>query len=132
MPVPMTPYLRNVLALDAATCAGAALLMIAGGGILSPLLSIPAGLLFWAGIALVPFTALLVWALRRETLPRFVLVDIVAINALWVAASFGILVAGLVSPNAFGVGFVSVQALAVAGIAAMQFAALRRSASAAA
>ena len=132
MSVPMTPYLRNVLALDAITCAGAAVLMIAGGGILSPLLSIPAGLLLWAGVALVPFTALLVWALRRDKLPRLVLIDIVAINVLWVAASFGILVAGLVSPNALGVAFVTVQALAVAGITAMQFAALRRSASAAA
>ena len=43
-----------------------------------------------------------------------------SINALWVVASFGILIGGLVAPNLLGAGFVVVQAVAVAAFAALQ------------
>jgi hypothetical protein len=56
------------------------------------------------------------------------MIDIVALNALWVAASFGMLVAGLVEPNLLGITFVVAQALAVAGFAGLQAVALRAAA----
>jgi hypothetical protein len=55
-----------------------------------------------------------------------VIVDIVAINALWVAASLGLLVSGVVAPTLLGYAFVIAQALAVALLAGLQFAGLRR------
>jgi len=132
MTVTMTPFLRNVLAADAAVSGAAAILTIVGAPYLSPLLGLPSALLFWAGIVLVPFVALLLGALRRQSVPRLIMIDIIAINALWVAASFGMLFSGFVSPNALGIAFVAAQALAVAVLAELQFVGMRRAMSAAA
>jgi hypothetical protein len=132
MTVTITPFLRNVLAADAAVSGAAAILMIAGAPYLSPLLGLPSGLLFWAGVVLVPFVALLLATLRRQSVPRLIMIDIIAINALWVAASFGLLFSGLVSPNALGIAFVTAQALAVAVLAELQFVGMRRAKNAAA
>ena len=132
MTVTMTPFLRNILAADAAISGAAAILMIVGAPYLSPLLGLPAGLLFWAGVVLVPFVALLLATLRRQSVPRLIMIDIIAVNALWVAVSFGLLFSGLVSPNALGIAFVAAQALAVAVLAELQFVGMRRAAKAAA
>lgn len=130
MAQPVTPYLRKVLMADALVSGAAAVLMVAGAGLLAPLLALPAALLFWAGIALVPFVALLVVVARRQHAPRLVLLDIVLVNALWVVASFVILAAGLVEPNMLGTLFVVAQAGAVALLGALQFAGLRGAAEA--
>lgn len=125
MTLTITPYLRKVLLADAAVSGAAAVLMIAGAGILGPLLSLPVPLLFWAGLALVPFVGLLFMVARRESAPRMLVLDIVIVNALWVVASFGLLVSGLVEPNLLGTLFVAAQALTVALLAALQMAGLR-------
>ena len=67
----------------------------------------------------------------RDAAPA-VLIDIIAINALWVAASFGLLVSGAVAPNLLGYGFVVMQALAVAVFAELQIVGVRRNRTAAA
>ena len=125
MTISITPMLKKVLYLDAAMSGAAGVLMVAGSAVLAPLLEIPAGLLFWAGLALVPFVALLVLTARSAEISRLMLFDIVLVNALWVVASFAIMLAGLVQPNVFGIAFISIQALAVAGLTALQFAGLR-------
>lgn len=126
MRVTISPFLRMVLLLDAAASGVMALLLIAGATLLAPLLALPQALLVWAGVLLVPWTIMLVMLSRKDALPRLVLYDVVAVNALWVAASLGILVAGLVSPNLLGAAFIVVQAVAVAGFAVLQLAGLRR------
>ncbi len=131
MTIAITAFLRNALHLDAAVSGAAALLLLGGASIVEPLTGLPAGLLFWSGVVLVPFVAGLVVVARRATAPRLVLVDIVALNALWVAASFGLLASGLVAPTALGIVFVIVQALAVAFFAALQSVGMRRASAAA-
>jgi hypothetical protein len=126
MTIAITPFLRNALRLDAFVSGAAALLLIGGASALAPLTGLPAGLLFWSGVVMVPFVAALAVVARRETVPRLVVVDIVALNALWVAASFGLIVSGLVEPTALGVAFVVVQALAVALFAVLQAIGTRR------
>ena len=125
MTISITPMLKKVLYLDAAMSGAAGVLMVAGSAVLAPLLEIPAGLLFWAGLALAPFVALLVLTARSAEISRLMLFDIVLVNALWVVASFAIMLAGFVQPNVFGIAFISIQALAVAGLTALQFAGLR-------
>ena len=122
----LDPFLRLVLVIDAAVSGAAGLLMAAGAPFLAPLLGLPQSLLFWAGLALLPFAALLVGTARRGEAPRLVVVDIIAINALWVAASFGLLLSGLVAPTPLGYAFVIAQAVAVALLAELQFIGLRR------
>lgn len=125
MSITVTPYLRNVLLLDGIVSGAAGLVMAAGATVLGPLLALPDQLLFWAGIVLFPWCAALVFLARRQSLPRLALLDIVTINGLWVIASFGIMVTGLVQPNLLGVLFVSAQALTVAMFLVLQVGTLR-------
>lgn len=129
MSITVTPFLRNVLHADALISGAAGLLMMLGAPLLSPLLELPAQLLFWAGLVLVPFVAMLVVIARRATVSKLVMIDIIAINVLWVVASFGLLVSGVVAPNALGIAFVVAQALAVAVFAELQFIGIRRATS---
>jgi hypothetical protein len=122
----LNPFLRQVLFVDAAVSGAAGLLMAAGASFLSPLLGLPSGLLFWAGLALFPFVALLIAVARRGEASRLTVVDIIAINALWVAASFGLLASGWVDPTLLGYAFVAAQALAVALLAGLQLVGFRR------
>ncbi len=126
MTITVSNFLRNALLLDAAASGATAILMMGGASILSPWLGLPVDLLFWAGVVLVPFVAFLVVMARRETLARMTLIDIIGMNVLWVVASFGLLVSGLVSPTALGIAFVSAQAVAVALFAELQFIGMRR------
>jgi len=121
-----TPFLKSALRLDAIVSGAAGLLMTAGASSLAPVLGLPEGLLFYAGLVLFPFIGLLVHMSRQQSIRRLMLIDVVAINALWVAASIALLVAAPVSPNALGIAFVLAQAGAVALFAILQGAALRR------
>ncbi|QPC87240.1 hypothetical protein GA830_11180 [Mesorhizobium sp. NBSH29] len=122
----VTPFMRKTLALDAIVSGAAALLMIAGSSYLSLFLNLPAALLFWAGLVLAPFVALLVALARLHAVSRLLLIDIIAVNGLWVATSFGLLASGAVIPNLWGNLFVAAQALAVAAFAILQTFALRQ------
>ena len=119
-------FLRTDLLLDAAASGAMALLLVAGAGILGPFLGLPVSLLFWAGIALVPWTVLLVMLARRTQASRLLAYDVIVVNALWVAASLGIVIGGLVTPNLLGTAFIVAQAVAGAGLTVLQMAGLRR------
>ena len=129
MSVTITPFLRQVLRADALVSGAAGVLMALGAPYLAPFLDLPSGLLFGAGVALFPFVALLLIVAARTETSRLMLVDIIGINALWVIASFGVLLSGAVAPNALGYAFVVAQALAVAFLAELQLVGMRRSAS---
>lgn len=126
MSVTVTKFLRNALYLDALASGAAGLLMIAGAPLLSPLLALPSSLLVGAGLVLVPFVATLIVVARRSHVSRLALIDILALNAFWVAASFGLLASGLVQPSALGIAFVAAQALVVGAFTVLQFIGLRR------
>ncbi|MCV0396237.1 MAG: hypothetical protein K5872_04315 [Rhizobiaceae bacterium] len=132
MPVTITPFLRNSFLLDAVASGATGLLMLAGGSLVASLTGLPQPLLFWAGVSLMPFVALLVHVSRQPAVSAGLANAIVGINVLWVVASFGILLAGVVQPNLLGIAFVVAQALAVALFAALQVAGLRRGSTAAA
>jgi hypothetical protein len=121
-----TQPLRRILLADAAVGKGAGLVVTLGAGFLAPLLALPQGLLFWAGMALFPFAALLVALALRPTFPRMMLIDVVAINALWSLGSVALLLSGAVSPNALGAAFVLAQAALVGLFALLQAGHLRR------
>lgn len=125
MSVSITTFLRNTLLVDAAGSAGSALLLLTASQPLSALLELPQPLMVWAGAILAVWTAVLLAIARRTDAPRLIVVDVIALNTLWVAASFGLLASGAVSPNLLGTAFVAVQALAVAGLTAIQAMALR-------
>jgi len=114
--------LRPVLLFDAATCLAMGGLLLAAAGPVAGLTDLPEPLLRAAGMLLLPFALFVWWAARQGgSWP----VQLVAgLNLVWVAASFAAL--PFTQPNALGIAFVVVQAVAVAAIAALQFHALGR------
>jgi hypothetical protein len=128
MQISVSPFLRNVLLLDALVSGAAAIILLGGAHMLSPLLEIPQSLLFWSGAALVPFVLMVLAVSRRQAVSRGMLLEIIAVNAAWVIASFGLLVSGFIAPNLLGIAFVSAQAIAVALFAELQYVGLRRQA----
>lgn len=112
--------LRPVLLFDAATCLAMGALLVAAAGPVAGLTGLPVPLLREAGTVLFPFALFVLWAARRGG--GWPVQAVIATNLAWVAASFGAI--ALAQPNALGIAFVAVQALAVGAIAALQFHAL--------
>jgi hypothetical protein len=119
-------FLRYVLIADAIASGATGALMILGAGFLSGLLAIPGGLIFEAGLILVPYVLLVSIVASRPAIPVKPVGFIIACNALWVLGSVVLLVSGLIAPNALGYAFVIVQAAAVAILGELQYVALRR------
>ena len=66
-------FLRRVLWLDAATCTGMAVLLLAGGGLLEPLLGLPRALHIMAGLLLIPCASLMAVAASRRPLSAHII-----------------------------------------------------------
>ncbi len=123
----ISTFLRGVLFADAATCAATGLLSIIFSETLGAFLELPAQLLFYAGASLLPFAAFLLFVGKRRRTAAVFVWAIILLNALWTLDSFLILLAGWVVPNAFGYGFVILQAIGVAVLAGLEFLGLKRS-----
>jgi hypothetical protein len=118
-----------VLLLDAASCVGMGAVLLAAPGMLAQVLGLPEPLTRGAGLALLPFAALLVWTARRPEVPRGVAWALVAGNALWAVDSFALpATPWLAGATALGVAFVVGQGAVVAMFAALEAVGLRRSA----
>jgi hypothetical protein len=118
--------LRNLLLFDATTCATMGGMLTLASGPLAELTAIPSGLLLGAGVILFPIAAFMaVTAGRLREWPWAVWL-IIGGNVLWVAASLALLAGTSIAPNSLGVAFIAVQAMAVAGLAVLEFVASRR------
>jgi hypothetical protein len=115
------------LFLDGAISGATGLLWLAAAGPLQELLGVPAALLRWAGLCLIPFAALVLSLARRDSPSRAGVRAVIAANAAWVAASVLVLASGRIAPNGLGYAFVLGQAFAVALLAEAQYVGLRRS-----
>jgi hypothetical protein len=111
--------LRPVMLFDAVTCLAMGGLLVAAASPIAGLTELPVPLLREAGIVLFPFALFVLWAARRGGAP---VQAVAALNLAWVVVSFGAIL--WVQPNALGIAFVAVQAVAVGAIAALQFHAL--------
>ncbi|MCI0662346.1 MAG: hypothetical protein L0220_14845 [Acidobacteria bacterium] len=123
----VSSFLRWVLFADSATCIAAGLLMLLGSGQLGQYLGLPASLLSYAGISLLPFTAFLVYLATRENLSPAVLWTVIVLNLLWTVDSILLLFSGWVTPTEPGYLFVIAQAVGVAVFAVLEYFGLRKS-----
>ena len=119
--------LRRALLADAGISGGTGALLAAGAGPLSGLLGLPPGLLFWAGIVLLPFAAILVYLGTRARVSRQAAWIVVGGNVFWALASLALLATGWVAPTMLGYAFTIFQALVVALFAELQYFGIRRS-----
>jgi len=121
--------LRRALLADAVFSGIAAALLTVDAGALAPLLELPEGLLRETGLFLIAYTALVGWLSSRSSLPKVLVMLVIAGNAAWTAGSIALRLSGTVAPNALGEAFIVAQAIATGVFAELQYMGLRRSAS---
>ncbi len=119
-------FLRRVLAFDALSCLGTGLLMGLGAAGLAPLFGLPEPLVRFAGLALLPLAAFIGWLATRPNPPRPLVWVVILGNLAWTAESFVTL--GQSQATALGTAFVSAQALAVLGLAMLEYVGIRKAA----
>ena len=123
-----TISLRHAVLVDGAASGAMGLMLMAGAGLLTDLLGVPANFLFWVGAVLLPWMAVLLVIGRAERPSAGAVETVIAVNALWVAGSIVFAVWNPFGMTALGVAFVVAQALAVTVFAELQFFGLRREA----
>jgi len=121
-------FLRRALIADAAISGVSGVVMLGAAGVFHDLTALPADLVRYAGLSLLPFAALVAFIATRADIPRAGVWTVIAINAIWVVESILLLFSGWVHPNLLGQIFVVAQALMVAGFAELEFIGLRRAA----
>jgi hypothetical protein len=124
-------FLRRVLALDSASCAAIGLLLCLGAGPLSATFGLGERLLFGAGLLLLPLAAFIAWLASRRSPPSPLVWVVIVGNVAWTAESFLLISTEAGRITALGTAFVAAQAVAVAGLALLEYAGLRRARAAA-
>jgi uncharacterized protein YjeT (DUF2065 family) len=119
--------LRRAFLLDTIVSGMMALLLTVGAGELAPLLDLPEQLLRETGLFLIAYTALVGWLATRQSMPKLLVVIVIAGNAAWTVASIALLFSDAVTPNGLGQLFVVAQALVPGALAELQYIGLRRS-----
>jgi hypothetical protein len=118
--------LRFALTLDGVATGANGILYLAGAPLLDGWLGLPAGMLMVVGAALIAFAALVLRLATRPAMPRVAVAAVIAANALWVVDSLVALALDWFTPTTAGQVLIAVQAVLVAGIAALQYAGLKR------
>jgi uncharacterized protein (DUF1330 family) len=111
--------------MDAAASGAMGLAFLTIAGPLSGLLGLPAVMLRWVGVVLLPFAAWLAHLGSRRTRGVDAVRIVVACNVAWVAASVVALLGGWLSPTAMGTSFIIAQAAVVAVFARLQGASIQ-------
>jgi uncharacterized protein YjeT (DUF2065 family) len=119
--------LRRAFLLDTIASGMMALLLALGAGELAPLLDLPEQLLRETGLFLIAYTALVGWLATRQSMPKLLVMIVIAGNAAWTVASIALLFSSAVTPNGLGQIFIVAQALVPGALAELQYIGLRRS-----
>jgi hypothetical protein len=120
-------FLRRAIQADAIFSGVSAVLLTLGAAELAPLLGLPEALLRETGLFLVAYTALVGWLGTRQSMPKSLVLIVIAGNAAWTIASIALLFSSAVTPNLPGEAFVAMQAIAVGALGELQYIGLRRS-----
>ncbi|MEK8034069.1 hypothetical protein AACH06_24865 [Ideonella sp. DXS29W] len=122
----MTPFLRNVLRVDAVLSGLTAVMMVADAELMAAWTGLPPGLMTAIGVALLPWAALLAWLSSRTVVANAAIGAVVALNFCWMVdcalAAFGTFNV----PQGLGVGLLAVQALGTFVIAELEWMGMKR------
>jgi hypothetical protein len=121
---PRADLLRLALVADAAVTGANAFAYLAGAVVLDSVLGVPTALLLVLGAFLAVYSALV---LRLATRPaRAGVVAVMLANLAWAASSLIVLALDTFTPDPVGQVWIVLQAVVVAGFAALQYLGLRR------
>jgi hypothetical protein len=119
--------LRRALLADAIFSGASAVGLSLGAEMFASLLNLPEALLRESGLFLIAYAIFVGWLGTRASMPRLLVVIVVAGNAAWTLASIALLFSSLVSPNLLGEIVVVMQAIATGVFAELQYIGLRKS-----
>jgi uncharacterized protein YjeT (DUF2065 family) len=120
-------FLRRALLADAVFSGIAAVVLTLDADALAPLLNLPEALLRETGLFLIAYTALVGWLASRSSVPKALVLLVIAGNAAWTLGSIALLFSGAVSPNLLGQVVTVAQAIATGVFAELQYVGLRKS-----
>ena len=120
-------FLRRTLLADAIFSGVSAVLLTAGAGMLAPLFDLPEALLRETGLFLIAYAAFVGWLGTRPSVPKILVLIVIAGNAAWTLGSIALLLSGAVTPNLLGEIVVAAQAMATGAFAELQYIGLRKS-----
>ena len=122
-----TLFLRRVLGFDALSCLVLGVFLSAASLPLAPLFGLPAELLLWAGIVLLPTASFIGFLATRQAPPPALVWVVLLGNLGWVIESFVVIAQFGAGITPLGTAFVAVQALAVLALTGLEYVGLRRS-----
>jgi len=126
--VPMNPFLRGALGVDAIASGAMGIALSAAPGLLARLLGLPEALLYHVGVFLIAY-AMFVAGIALRSRPTSLLVSAIIVgNGVWVIGSLLLISGGWAGPTLLGYAFVIAQALAVGVFAELQFIGVRKAA----
>jgi len=102
-------------------------LLTFGAAELAPLLYLPEQLLRETGLFLIAYTALVGWLATRQSMPKLLVIAVIAGNTAWTIASIALLFSSSVTPNLLGQIFIAGQAIVPGVLAELQYIGLRKS-----
>ena len=117
--------LRNVLLLDAALTGANGLAYVAGAAALGTLLGPSAAVMVGLGVFMLAYAAVATWLGTRHPVRRPAVGLIADGNIVWAVASVTVVAFGSLALTTAGTVWTLMQAVLVAGFAALQMAALR-------
>jgi hypothetical protein len=120
-------FLRRAILADAIFSGASALVLTFGAGALAPMLNLPEALLRETGLFLIAYAALVGWLGTRQSMPKALVLIVIAGNAAWTIGSIALLFSGAVTPNLLGEAVVAIQASATGAFAELQYIGLRKS-----
>jgi len=100
---------------------------VVGAAELAPLLNLPEQLLRETGLFLIAYTALVGWLATRQSMPKLLVIAVIAGNTAWTIASIALLFSSAMTPNLLGQIFIAGQAIVPGVLAELQYIGLRRS-----
>jgi hypothetical protein len=119
--------LRFALTLDGVATGANGVLYLAGAPLLDGWLGLPTEMLVAVGAFLIVYAALVLRLATRPEMPRVAVVAVITANALWAVDSLIALALDWFTPTTVGQVLIAVQAVLVAGLAALQYVGLRQS-----
>ena len=120
-------FLSRALLADAVFSGVSAVGLTLGAGVLAPFLNLPEALLRETGMFLIAYAALVGWLGTRLSVPKALVLVVIAGNAAWTLGSIALLFSGAVTPNLLGETTVVAQAIATGVFAELQYIGLRKS-----
>ena len=118
--------LRFALTLDGVATGANGVLYLAGAPLLDGWLGLPTEMLMAVGAFLIAYAALVLRLATRPAMPRVAVVAVIAANVLWAVVSLIALTLDWFSPTTVGQILIAVQAVLVAGLAALQYVGLKQ------